>query len=334
MIKNNKEKIKLGQFFTIKDDWLTNPIKNFILLSKCSIAYDPFAGNGNLLKCCKEKLNLDIKGLDIDPKLNWEINDSLNNIPKIENSIIITNPPYVCKKKNTTEKLLLDDYFSNSKYDNIYYIALDRILESCDYCVVIVPESIIFSNYEKRNRLTSITLLDKNIFNDTTCPICIVCFDNKIKKFNEIKIYNNSSYITTYQNILDWILEPKNNIKIEFNSKKGWLGLVGGDSKSGKEKIRFDFKENIKYDWNKISKRNSRYYSLIDINIPLNRRQEFIDKCNNMLNSYRKETLDLGLPTFKGYTTSGLKRKILRFKNARALMERVYEEMFINYLLD
>ena len=90
----NAKKVILGQFFTRNDIWLRPHIEKFILDSCCKVAYDPFAGNGDLLKVA-EKLKLGIKGLDIDSTLGWDYNDSLISIPRVENGIIITNPPYI-----------------------------------------------------------------------------------------------------------------------------------------------------------------------------------------------------------------------------------------------
>ena len=72
-----KNKKKLGQYFTKKDLWLKPQIIEFIKNSHCSIAYDPFAGNGDLLKISNEYNIKEIRGLDIDKSLNWELNDSL-----------------------------------------------------------------------------------------------------------------------------------------------------------------------------------------------------------------------------------------------------------------
>ena len=94
-----KNKVALGQFFTVDHLWLKPQIKKFILDSRKTVAYDPFAGNGDML--CAVQKNLDfkqIKALDIDASLPWEINDSLKNIPRIDDAIIVTNPPYLAKQ--------------------------------------------------------------------------------------------------------------------------------------------------------------------------------------------------------------------------------------------
>ena len=54
----NSKKVVLGQFFTRNEIWLRPHIKQFIVDSACKIAYDPFAGNGDLLKVAS-KLKID-----------------------------------------------------------------------------------------------------------------------------------------------------------------------------------------------------------------------------------------------------------------------------------
>ena len=159
------KKIKLGQFFTKKEIWLKSQIYDFIKASKQMIAYDPFAGEGNLLSIAsKFGFFKEIKGLDIDENLHWKINDSLKKIPHYDNAIIITNPPYIAKQSASRKNIDLSLYFNSSTYDDIYLIALDRMLEAQRYVVAIVPESFINSNYRQKNLLFSITILEENPF--------------------------------------------------------------------------------------------------------------------------------------------------------------------------
>lgn len=127
------KKIKLGQFFTCKDYWLISQVKAFIKDSNCPVAYDPFAGAANLLSISDQYGINKIYGLDIDKKLKWTINDSLLNIPTIDNAIIITNPSYIAKNSATRKNLDLIKYFQNSEYDDIYFIALDQMLKAQKY---------------------------------------------------------------------------------------------------------------------------------------------------------------------------------------------------------
>lgn len=125
----DNKKIKLGQFFTKESLWLKPQVKEFIENTGCSIAYDPYAGEGDLLNVAKMTLNFDeIKGLDIDQNLKWEINDSLIFIPHIDDAIIITNPPYIAKQSASRKKIDMSKYFNNSIYDDVYLIALEKMI--------------------------------------------------------------------------------------------------------------------------------------------------------------------------------------------------------------
>ena len=157
MMENKK--IKLGQFFTKESIWLKPHIKKFIKESSCEIAYDPFAGGGDLLRVAIEQLGFtNTIGLDIDDSLSWEQNDSLLNIPHVDNAIIITNPPYIAKQSASRKKIDLSKYFSISKYDDVYLIALDNMLKAQKHVVAIIPESFINSSYMQKNKINSIKL--------------------------------------------------------------------------------------------------------------------------------------------------------------------------------
>ena len=316
------KKIKLGQFFTKESLWLKPQIKEFVLKSMCSIAYDPFAGGGDLLNVALNQLGFEnTVGLDIDDTLNWKQNDSLLSIPHIENAIIITNPPYIAKQSASRKKIDLSQYFSTSKYDDVYLIALDNMLKAQKKVVAIIPESFINSSYKQKNKIYSITILEENPFKDTENPVCVVCFDSEEKSLNFVKVYKNETLVNSLEDIQSIRMEPKNNIKITFNSLQGWLGLRAIDSTDDKTIINFDFKDNFKYDWENNIKVSSRHFSLIDVDIPINKRKEFIDECNKILEDIRYRSCDILLTPFKGNTKKGKRRRRLDFRLARAIME-------------
>lgn len=320
-----EKKIILGQFNTKSSIWLKPQVVEFIKKSKSKIAYDPFAGAGDLLIASREILGFrSLIGLDIDEALDWQVNDSLIEIPKFDGAIIITNPPYIAKQSASRKKMDLSKYFSTTKYDDVYLLALDKMLEAQDYVVAIIPESFINSNYKQKNRLSSITILEENPFEDTENPVCVACFDNRIKNFDEINIYKNDKLINTLADILNIRIEPKNNIDITFNTLKGWLGLRAIDSTDDIKYINFDFKDNIKYDWENRIKVSSRHLTLIDIDIPDDLREKFIEECNSIIKDLRCKSSDVLLTPFKGNTKSGKRRRRLDFRLARAIMEMAY----------
>ena len=88
--------------------------------------------------------------------------------------------------------------------------------------------------------------------------------------------------------------------------------------------LRFDFKENIDYDWEKGIKVSSRLFTLISIDVPQNKRQAFIDSCNAILKEVRDKSHDIMLSPFKGNMKNGIRRRRLDFKTCRAIIEHAY----------
>lgn len=320
--KKTRKKIALGQYFTKGDQWLKPQIKDFIKNSKCTIAYDPFAGTGDLLSVSPEYGIFETKGLDIDEKLDWENNDSLKSIPIIKNAIIITNPPYLAKQSASRKKICLNEYFIDSPYDDIYLVALNKMIEAQKYIVAIIPESFINSSFKDKNLLSSVTILEENPFNDTEVPVCVACFDGVYKDFSEIKIYKNDKFVDFLENIVNLRIEPENTLKVTFNDTKGWLGIRAIDSTDDINNIKFDYKENIKYDWQNKIKNTSRHFTLVSIDISDNSRPEFLEKCNLLLNEIRIKSSDILLTPFMGNTKSGKRRRRLDFRLARAIIEK------------
>lgn len=326
----NKHKITKGQFFTKGSSWLKKQVVDFIVKSKCDVAYDPFAGAGDLITI-SSSYGIDKHiGLDIDDKLGWTINDSLQNIPHVDNAIIITNPPYLSNYSASRKKVYDDvsQYFNNSIYDDLYLIALERMLDAQDNVVAIIPETFINSNFKQKNRLSSITVLEENPFEDTDTPVCVVCFDKKIKSFDKIHIFKNETLIGSLMTIDDFRLKPNNSVKIKFNVLDTWLGLRAVDTTNPKNMIKFDFKNNFDYDWNKGIKVSSRLLSTIDIAIPEKDRTQYINECNAILGKIRSDTQDIVLSPFKGNLKNGVRRRRLDFMTARAIMEQAYMNMY------
>lgn len=328
MMENKK--VKLGQFFTKELSWLKPQIKEFIINSHCNIAYDPYAGAGDILRAVSSLGIKEIRGLDIDSVLKWKINDSLLFIPHIDDAIIVTNPPYLSNYSASRKKIYdsVAKYFEKSIYDDVYLIALDKMIEAQKYVVAIIPETFINSNYLQKNKLNSITVLEDNPFHDTDTPVCVACFDSVDKNLNMIKVYKNERYSCSLVDIENNRLIPQNDVKIQFNVLSGWLGLRAVDTTSDEDMLRFDFKENFDYNWDIGIKVSSRLLSVIDIEIPISDRADFIVICNRILNERRNITDDLIFSPFKGNMKSGRRRRRLDFKTARAIMELAYKELY------
>lgn len=154
-----------------------------------------------------------------------------------------------------------------------------------------------------------------------------MCFDGVIKSFDKVKVYKNTKLENTLENIQNIRIEPSHTVKITFNTLNGWLGLRAIDSTDDKTFISFDYKENFDYDWENNIKVSSRHFSLIDIDVPIGKRTDFIKRCNEIILQIRKESSDILLTPFKGNTKKGIRRRRLDFRLARAIMEIAFEDV-------
>lgn len=311
----------LGQYFTEIDHWLQPQIKKFIISSDAKIIYDPFAGNGNLLKIMRKIGFRKTVGLDIDPKLGWEINDSLVKIPKVKNSIIVTNPPYLTNYSAKRKKILdsVDKYFRNNRIVDLYQLAIMRCLEASDYVVAIIPETFI-NNIFSEDRIAAITILEKNPFIDTENPVCVVCFDNKIKKGQKIKIFKDEKFISYYSEIKKYQLKPKKIYKLNFNLKHGQIALRAVDMPNPAKPIEFMPSKKLNYNLDKI-KHSSRLITIVEIKEEGINFERLAGETNKILNLYRKRTYDVLLSPFKGNNKLNIRRRRLDYKTARAIIE-------------
>lgn len=318
------KKQTLGQFFTRNDFWLKDHILDFIKSTKATIAFDPFAGSGDLLKVAEEIGFKKIKGFDIDKTLNWKINDSLLSIPKIKSSITITNPPYLAnysaKRKNIYDSV--KKYFKICKYDDIYQLAIEQCLNN-DFGIMIIPETFINSKFPK-HRLTSVTIIEDQLFDDTENPVCVICYDNKNKTYDKIKVYKNDKMLGTLGYFEKMRRTPQKNIYIKFNSPKGQIALRAVDTTDPAKPISFMKPEEINYDLSDI-KQSSRLITVVEMNTKKEAIEKIIKFSNNLLSDFRKKTNDVLLSPFKGNKRNGERRRRLDYLTARAILENAYE---------
>ena len=320
----DEKKRGLGQYFTKDSVWMKENVKSFILDSRCSIVYDPFAGSGDLLKAVQE-LGFDkTRGLDIDESLGWDFNDSLAGIPRIVNAIIVTNPPYLsnysAKRRHIYDRV--KHYFEQTRFDDLYLLALYQMLEAQDYVVAIVPETFINSPFPKE-RLFSINILEENPFTETENPVCVACFDGISKPPQDVKVFKNGHFSSTLGDLESKRLHPLNELRITFNSNEGNIGLRAVDTTDPGRKIRFMKREELGYDLSKI-KASSRIITVIDAEIPSGMLSPFIAACNSTLEKYREDTDDILLSPFKGNMRNGVRRRRLDYYTCRAIMEIAY----------
>lgn len=318
------KKRSLGQFFTKNDFWLKDHILEFVKSTGATIAIDPFAGEGDLLKAARKIGLKKTKGFDIDSNLKWEINDSLLMVPKIDKSITITNPPYLtnysAKRKGIYDNV--KKYFDICSYDDIYQLAIEKCLIN-DFGVMIIPETFINSKFPK-DRLVSITIIEDQLFNDTENPICAICFDNRSKLFDKINIYKNNKLLGSLEYFEKMRRIPHKNIYMRFNSPQGQIALRAVDTTDPQRPISFMKPEEIDYDISDI-KQSSRLITVIELDAKNDTIDKIIAYSNNSLFDFRKKTYDVLLSPFKGNKRNGERRRRLDYITARAILEDAYE---------
>lgn len=327
------KKVDLGQFNTKRDVWLKPQVLRFIENSGCSRVLDPFAGHGDLLDVACSLGFDDVIGLDVDPILKWDTNDSLVNIPVYDNTLVITNPPYFSKVSAKTKKSdIFDKYLDGSIYTDIYQQAIENVLDKYDKAVFIIPETYLLTDFFK-DHLYSLTILEDNPFEDTDCPVCVACFKKRAMfegMGSDFQIYKNSKLVLTYWELVRILkrYSKKNVLKIKFNDPKGNIGLRGVDGVKSNDRIRFCLPEELNYDVENI-KNSSRAITIL--NVTADRILQFnektlIDKANKLLTVFRRETKDVVLAPFKNNNEHGKRRRRLDFGWARRILNTTFLE--------
>lgn len=319
-MKEVEKKRSLGQFFTINNIWLKKHIIDFIKGTGATIAFDPFAGGGDLLRAMEPLGFSESVGLDVDPHLEWEWNDSLVNIPRIEGSVIVTNPPYLtnysAKRKGIYRHVR--KYFESCSYGDLYQLAIEKCLIN-DYGIMIIPETFMNSRFPK-NRLVSITIIEDRLFFDTESPVCVICFDDKEKDYENIAVYKNDTHIGTLAYLEGLRKLPSKKIPMTFNDPSGAIFLRAVDTTDPQRPIQFMKPSDAQYDLSTI-KHSSRLITAISLSLDTRVIGKVIKASNVMLREFRNQSHDLLLSPFKGNKKNGERRRRLDYSTARALLE-------------
>ena len=125
-------------------------------------------------------------------------------------------------------------------------------------------------------------------------------------------------------------MKPDNSLPVRFNDPNGWLGVRCVDSTDPRDTLKFDYKENIDYDWSGGIKESSRLLTLLSVDVPADARGNFISSCNRILTDIRRASHDIVFSPFKGNMKNGVRRRRLDFMTCRAILEHAYAEVFPN----
>jgi len=324
------KKQNLGQFNTKNKVWLRPHIRDFIANSGCKYVMDPYAGAGDLLCAVNSMGWSDTYGYDIDPDLGWPVNDGLKDVPEHENTIVVTNPPYLAKNSAARNDLESYQYFKNNDYEDLYQLAIHRVLARYSKAVFIIPETF-YQNQLFTSYLHSYTIIEENPFEDTDCPVCVAAFhatnDFRAIAGNNYKIYKNDSYLFNRFELEDTLFKFNSgrHADITFNDPGGMLGLRAVDGVHINDRIRFAKPKALRYDLRKVSE-TSRSVTLIDVpGYKIDKR--FIKIANLWVENLREDTKDVVLSPFKNNNKLGKRRRRLDYKWARKIIEKTMETL-------
>lgn len=332
-IQEDSKKL-LGQFFTITNPFNIDIFYKWMKLipeEKKTCIIEPFAGANNIVKMIQDLgFDNDWACYDIEPSENNVVKkytiiqqDTLKAFPQ-KYYTGITNPPYLAKNSATRAKM----EFPNTKYDDLYKVSLDVMLENLEYIAAIIPESYITANLF-HNRLYAFVSLTCKMFEDTECPVCLALFipenqKNRIKlEVDDFYIYRQNKKIGNYKELKK--KKPTSALEISwtFNDKKGNIGIRCIDG-TITPSIEFIKGEEISEDKIKVSSRSLTRVSGLPANIDLS---VFLEQCNKILTKYREDTEDIFLTSFKGLRKDNKYRKRLDFANAKVIMNSAIEQI-------
>ena len=314
-------KVSLGRFQTVSPSWLKDHVVRFIAEQRPDAILDPFAGKGLLLAAVLERIEARGEGFDIDPEAGWPVNDSLSGIPAAPGAVIVTNPPFLARhsaKRKRVHEELAEHY--RTRYD-LYQLALDRCLQACPRVVAIVPETIINSSYPMRHIL-SITILEENPFEDTDCPVCVICMDaGAVPPGEGPMVFRGDEPLGPLGRFEAMRLHPRGTVDIRFNDPCGRTGLRAVDLPGPDKPAMFFAREDLDYPAGRI-RESSRLVTFLEIpSLGDGEIAGLVERANRLLADYRRETCDILLSPFKGNTADGRRRRRLDYRTARAILE-------------
>jgi hypothetical protein len=341
-------KQKLGQFYTTNYDYI---LQNLYIPKNIIKIIEPFAGNGDLLNFIKDKEYYELECYDIEPKKDYIIEkNTILDPPNLNNSFILTNPPYLARNKSN-DKELFDKYKTNDLYKCFIEILISN---ECLGGILIVPLNFICSirknDIDLRKKFISkyniliINIFEEQVFEDTTYTICSFQYEKKEKEQEkEIKVYiypskidfniklNKNNNYTIGGDIYN--LEQNEKYKIDratklYDNKDNFTNILVkciDDNINNKIGLKIvDDKIRDKYIDN-TPKLSARSYAILVIKpkITIIQQQKLVEYFNNFLNEKRNNCNSLFLSNYR--ESKEIARKRISFT-------LVYE--ICNYLLN
>lgn len=332
----SKDKTKKGQFYTIRNPFNHPLVRKWFSLipnPESKLFVEPFGGANNIIALFEETFP-EIKysqwrSYDLDPEAISE-----NRTPEVElikqdtiknpvdADVVITNPPYLAK--NSAKRMGLDSGIDFENYQDLYEVALDRMLAHTDYLAAIIPESFLTRKLF-RERLYGFISITENLFDDTDFPVGVGLWTKEEQ--DDYEIWLADSFVGKKKDIIKqtslFSKEADSDIEVRFNDPQGILGVYAVDG-TVEPTIRFIPGKNIPSEDIKVSSRAITRITVSKKGNPLiteENLEQAIKKLNKELALYRQETFDVFMTAFKGLRKDGRYRRRLDFKTIKNLIQ-------------
>lgn len=319
-LRRTKTKEK-GAFFTEANPFIYPLFQEWMCLTPTKTFVEPFAGSNNIpLLISQAGYSVKWKCFDICPALENNMpqhkivkRNCINKFPK-GYKVAVTNPPYLEKSSASRQNLS----FPQSKYNNLYKICLNEMLNNCSYVAAIIPASFVSLGLF-HDRIYGIIYFDAAVSSQTSYPVCLALFvpQNENRDF---PIYTGNTFIGTYHTLKKYDIGENSNIfknLWKFNVPYGEIGVCCIDS-SKTASICFCKGDTLAADNIKISSRNYTRISGLPTHIAID---TFINNCNQILYKYRNDTKDIFLTPFRGLRKDGMLRRRIDFNTIRCIMD-------------
>lgn len=294
-------------------------------LKNDDVILEPFAGSNNIPRMLDDGDIIsdnnwscfDIEpGNNAYPKSRIVQRDTIKNYP-VGFRVAITNPPYLSKNSATRRGL----EYPKTRYDDLYKLCLDKMLENTPFVAAIIPETFINSGLF-HDRLYAVISLTCKMFSDTDCPVCLALFVPKNMAPESFEIYRMNELLGSFKELSSGDIKDSLGIKWTFNDKSGSIGIWCIDN-TRFASIEFGDGKKIPSSSIKNTSRSLTRVGGLPDDVDFGK---FIDSCNRILKKYRQDTKDVFMASFKGLRVDGLYRRRLDFATARKIMNQALLE--------
>lgn len=300
----------LGQFYTTTDPFsISDAFRSWYQMVPKTTILEPFAGAGHLFSY----IDANWDGFDLEPNHpDVVMRDTIKDFPT-GYQVCITNPPYLAKTVVSRKKLPVV-----LNHEDLYLDALQKCLDNCEYVAAIIP-STFFNQSLFKNRLYAWDKFDMQLFNDTDAPVGVAYFVPRT--VNKTRIFVNGKEIfLSEKNIpvkteFPCIFNPPALAPILCNG----IDTIHGNNIHFRKLVDSDVHSLVNSEG--VCKSTNRNHFPVSSTVLC---ESDLEEINQLLESWRTETKDFFLSSFKSPMKSGKYRKRISFFEVRWLLSRFY----------